>query len=236
MAIALLQARMTSRRLPGKVMTPILGMPMIGRQIERLRRAARLSEIRLATSVDPSDDDLAAYVKGLGLRVHRGSLEDVLDRFHGAVVGMPGEASILRLTADCPLTDPELVDRCIAEHEAAGADYTHSQDGWTYPKGLDVEVVRVSALETAWREATKAFDREHVTPFINTQPERFRLHKIRRDPPLRYRWTVDTPRDLDFVTAAYGALYPGKPDFSTQDVLDWQGRHPEQILINEVEP
>ena len=96
--------------------------------------------------------------------------------------------------------------------------------------------VRVGVLETAWWEATDWFDREHVTPFINTQPGRFRLHKIRHDPPLRFRWTVDTAKDLDFVNAVYAALYPANPAFTTQDVLDWQARHPDQILINEVEP
>jgi spore coat polysaccharide biosynthesis protein SpsF len=233
--LAVVQARMTSSRMPGKVMTPILGMPMIGRQVERLRQASRLTRILVATSTDPTDDPLADYAERLGVELHRGSLNDVLDRFHSAIAKEPADGSILRLTADCPLADARLVDRCIAEHEATGADYTHSQDGWTYPKGLDVEVVRIPVLEAAWREAEPAYDREHVTPFINTRPERFKLHKIRHDPPLRYRWTVDTPQDFAFVTAVYAALYPANPAFTTQDVLAWQATHPDAVLVNEVE-
>lgn len=234
--LAILQARMTSTRLPGKVMKPILGEPMIGRQIERLRRAERLGAILVATSDDPTDDPLAAYVETLGVAVHRGPLQDVLDRFHGALQICAPDDTFLRLTADCPLADPQLVDHCIERHLSSGADYTHNGPGWTFPKGLDVEVCKVSALEAAWRETRDPYDREHVTPFIYKHPERFRIVTVTRDPPLRYRWTVDTPEDFAFVSDVYAALYPSNPAFTTEDILAWQAEHPDRVIPNIVEP
>lgn len=235
MVLAVLQARMSSTRLPGKVLRPILGQPMIGRQVERLHRSRRLSSIVVATSTGAEDDPLAAYAQGLGLAVFRGALDDVLDRFHGAIAAHSGGGEhMVRLTADCPLTDPALIDAMIEHHVATGADWTNNSDGATYPKGLDAEVCRISALETAWREAADPYEREHVTPFLYRHPERFRLEGLTRHPPLRYRWTVDTAEDLDFVTTVYEALYPGKPDFTSQDVLDWQARNPGRVLVNAV--
>lgn len=234
--LAVLQARMSSTRLPGKVMEPILGQPMIGRQIERLRRARGVSTIMVATSTRSDDDVLAGYVHGLGVRVYRGDLSDVLDRFHGALAAAERPEHFLRLTADCPLTDPSVIDLCIARHLTSRADYTHNTYGWTYPKGLDVEVCRTEALDVAWWQASQPYDREHVTPFIYNRPERFRLERVQRDPPLRYRWTVDTPEDFAFAADVYAALYPRKPAFDTADILGWQKAHPERVLVNEAEP
>lgn len=227
---------MSSTRLPGKVMRPLVGEPMIGRQIERLRRAKRLSGIVVATSTDPSDDPLAGYLASNDVQVFRGDLADVLDRFHGALQAFGRSEHFLRLTADCPLADPDVIDSCIARHVETGADITHNGPGWTFPKGLDVEVCRTSALEAAWREATIPYDREHVTPFVYARPERFRIETVTREPPLRYRWTVDTPDDFAFVTAVYEALYPANPAFTSADVLAWQDAHPDQVLPLEPEP
>jgi spore coat polysaccharide biosynthesis protein SpsF len=223
---------MSSTRLPGKVLTPLVGAPMILRQIERLKRARRLTQIVIATSTEPSDDAIVEACAAHDIPVYRGDLGDVLDRFHGALAAFGEPPHFLRLTADCPLADPDLVDQCIAEHLASGADYTHNTSGWTYPKGLDVEVCKTSALFAAWRETRDPYDREHVTPFIYRRPERFQLHRISRDPPWPYRWTVDTVEDFAFVEAVYQALYPGKPDFTTADVLAWQARHPDRVLPN----
>ena len=234
MALAILQARMSSTRLPGKVMRPVLGEPMIGRQVERLKRARRLSGITIATSTDPSDDVIAAYAGRLGLDCFRGPLEDVRARFIGALASAGNPETFVRLTADCPLADWRLIDRCIAAHEAAGADYTHNTPGWTFPKGLDVEVCQTSALVRAEAESLTPYDREHVTPYIYAHPELFTIEHLVRDPPLRFRWTVDTPEDFTFVTQVYEALYPANPAFTTGDVLDWQAVHPDQVLPNEV--
>jgi len=232
--LAILQARMSSTRLPGKVLRPLLGEPMIGRQFERLRRAARLTRIVVATSTHTDDDALAAYCSTIGVDCVRGDLDDVLGRFLGALDAYPAN-TFVRLTADCPLADPQLIDQAVDAHIAAGADYTNVQQRWTYPKGLDVEVCQTEVLRTAGREA-RGRDREHVTSFIYAHPQRFHIHALNRDPPLRYRWTVDTAEDFAFVAAVYAALYPADPAFTTADILAWQDRHSEQVLVNDVAP
>ncbi len=234
MAHAILQARMSSSRLPGKVLAPVLGEPMIGRQVERLRRAKRLSGLTIATSTDPSDDLIEAYARQIGVDCFRGPLDDVLGRFIGALAAAGNPKTFVRLTADCPLADWRLIDACIEAHAAANADYTYNSLNWTYPKGLDVEVCETSALHRADREGRSAYDREHVTPYIYGHPELFKLEAVTRDPPLRYRWTVDTPQDFAFVSAVYADLYPANPAFTSEDVLDWQATHPDQVLPNEV--
>ncbi|MGC1304961.1 MAG: glycosyltransferase family protein [Caulobacteraceae bacterium] len=228
--LAILQARMSSSRLPGKVLMPLAGEPMIGRQVERLKRAEGIDRILVATSTRADDDPLAAHVARLGVEVFRGDLDDVLDRFHGALAAQGEPEHFLRLTADCPLADPGVIDLCIRRHRERGADYTHNSVGRTYPKGLDVEVCRTSALNAAWRETRDPYDREHVTPFIYRRPERFHVESVTHNPPLRWRWTVDTPQDYAFASAVYDALYKAKPDFDMQDVLDWQAAHPEQAI------
>ncbi len=224
--LAILQARMSSTRLPGKVMRPLAGTPMIGRQIERLRRAKRLDQIVVATSARPDDDALADYVATLGVGLYRGDLDDVLGRFHAALQAHGRPAHFLRLTADCPFADPEVIDLCIRRHLETGADITHNSVGRTYPKGLDVEVVRTTALDAAWSEAADRYDREHVTPFIYARPERFRELSITHDPPERWRWTVDTPQDYAFAVAVYDGLFAERPDFLMPELLAWQAARP----------
>jgi spore coat polysaccharide biosynthesis protein SpsF len=230
--LAVLQARMSSTRLPGKVMRPLLGVPMISHQIERLRRARRLDDIVVATSTDASDDPLADYLKSTGVAVFRGDLNDVLGRFHGAIEAMGRPDTFLRLTADCPLADPDVVDLCIDTHLKGAFDCTYSSADWTFPKGLDVEVVQTRAFDQVFAEAQSAYDREHVTPFLYSHPERFSLGTVQHDPPERWRWTVDEPADLAFVTEVYEALYPQKPDFRMADILAWQTAHPGKAIPN----
>ncbi|WP_068878583.1 MULTISPECIES: cytidylyltransferase domain-containing protein [unclassified Phenylobacterium] len=220
MNLAILQARMTSSRLPGKVMAPVLGEPMIGRQLERLGRSARIGRIVVATSTDPSDDPLAAYVTGLGHLVFRGSLTDVLARFAGAMALVPDANTIVRLTADCPLADWSVIDATIDRYRDAAADYASNTPAVrTYPHGLDIEVMRRAALETACREATDPYEREHVTPFIYRRPDRFRLAYLSQPVSQAHlRWTVDLPEDLAFVREVYERLYPGNPAFTSADV------------------
>ncbi len=232
--LAVLQARMSSSRLPGKVLRPILGRPMMALQIERLRRSRRLTGLVVATSTEPEDDAIEDCCAELGAGCHRGSLNNVLTRFVGAVIAAGEPKTFLRLTADCPLADWRLVDQAIEAHEASGADLTYTSENWTYPKGLDVEVCETAALVEAATRAREPYEREHVTPYIYRHPERFALHSLTRDPPLRYRWTVDTPEDFAFASAVYEALYPGKPAFTSEDVLAWQAEHPERVLVNDV--
>jgi spore coat polysaccharide biosynthesis protein SpsF len=225
MILALLQARMSSTRLPGKVMMPLLGEPMVLRQLERLRRAASLDRLVVATSDDPSDDPLAARLEAEGVAVHRGSLHDVLGRFAGAVEAFGPATQVVRLTADCPLADPTVIDACVRLHLEGGFDYTANDHPPTWPRGLDVEVMTAEALAVAAREATDAADREHVTAFLYHRPERFRIGRLAAAEDLsRLRWTVDTPADFAFVERVYARLYPTKPDFTSADVraLDFE--------------
>ena len=211
---------MSSSRLPGKVLAPVLGEPMIGRQIERLRRARRIDRLVVATSTDPSDDLVAAYCGKLGLEVFRGSLDDVLERFAGAAKRHPLAKALVRLTADCPLADPQLVDRVIDHHLAAGADYTSNTLGTrTYPHGLDVEVVRPRVLQDANEWAHDPYEREHVTPYVYRRPEDYKLAGVARHESLaKLRWTVDLPQDLAFVRDVYAKLYPLNPVFNSDAV------------------
>jgi len=218
--LAILQARMSSSRLPGKVLAPVLGEPMIGRQVERLRRTRRIDKLMVATSVDPSDDPLAAYCEGLGLAVFRGSLTDVLDRYRAALAAYPDAQAVVRLTADCPLADPRLIDEVIARHHAVDADYTSNTLGErTFPHGLDTEVIRPAVLAEAAERAQDPYEREHVTPYIYRRPERYLLAGVSQaTSQAELRWTVDYPEDLVFVREVYARLYPSDPAFGREAV------------------
>jgi len=211
---------MSSTRLPGKVMADLVGAPMILRQIERLKRAKRLDQIVVATSTDASDDGLAERLVAEGIGVYRGSLEDVLGRFVGALETFSGHETVVRLTADCPLADPDVIDETIALFEGSKADYaSNTPERRSYPKGLDIEVMRADVLRTTTTEATDPYDREHVTPFIYRHPERFKVVGLEQHASEgEVRWTVDRPDDLDFVRAVYEALYPRKADFTSNNV------------------
>jgi spore coat polysaccharide biosynthesis protein SpsF len=218
--LTIIQARMTSSRLPGKVMRPILGEPMMGRQIERLRRSHRLGELVVATSTDPTDDVITAYCATLGVLTHRGSLQDVLGRYAGALAALGPADHVVRLTADCPLADWRVIDDCIDLHLQSGADYTsNSVDRW-FPRGLDVEVFRADLLPVIDRDAADPYEREHVTPFFYRHPERFVLKQLTQ-PAYQgnLRWTVDTPEDFAFTTEVYEALYPSNPAFLSEDIV-----------------
>jgi spore coat polysaccharide biosynthesis protein SpsF len=212
---------MSSSRLPGKVMAPILGEPMIAKQLERVRRAETLSKVVVATSTDCSDEPLASYLASRGQPVFRGPLQDVLTRFAMAASSSGAPRHVVRLTADCPLIDPGVIDEAVRLAIASGADYTSNVEQRSYPVGLDVEVMTTEALLTAAAEAYEPYDREHVTPFLRRQPERFsHAHVTQPEDRSSMRWTVDRPADFAFARGVYEALYPGNPEFSTQDVVD----------------
>ena len=220
MILAIIQARMSSSRLPGKVLRPLAGSPMILRQIERLRRARRVDSLVVATSDDRSDDDLADVLAAAGVALFRGPLDDVLARYVGALDAFGPAEHVVRLTGDCPLADWTVIDAVIARHLETGADYT--ADTWgrrTFPKGLDADVVKSAVLRQAHAEATAPFDREHVLPFVYGRPDRYRLQGLTQEADEgEVRWTVDLPDDYAFVSAVYDALYPVEPAFSSDDV------------------
>jgi spore coat polysaccharide biosynthesis protein SpsF len=230
--LAIVQARTSSSRLPGKVLKPILGRPMLMLQLERVSRAGTLDRIVVATSTDPSDDRLAETVLQAGFAVHRGPLDDVLERFCGTLDQYPAK-HVVRLTGDCPLIDPALVDATVRHHLATGADTTSNCRPATFPDGLDVEVVTAEALRAARTEAALPSEREHVTPFIWTRPERFRIASLTSPTDLSHlRWTVDTAADSEFVSAVYEALYPQDPAFGTDAVLELLRRRPDIEAMN----
>lgn len=230
--LTLLQARTSSTRLPGKVLLPLLGQPMILRQIERIKRAKLIGTLCLVTSTDPSDDELAEVVARAGVAVFRGSLDDVLDRFYAATRQYPADI-VVRLTGDCPLADPAIIDAAIQHFIDSGVDYLNNCQPATYPDGLDVEVFRLAALEEAWEHAALPSQREHVTPYIHGQPERFRLGAIRNDQDLSaLRLTVDESADFTLVERIYTALYPTKPDFALADILALLDNHPDWLGLN----
>lgn len=229
---AILQARMSSSRLPGKVLRPLLGVPMLLRQVERIRRATTLDALVIATSTDRSDDALERVCTENGLSCFRGALDDVLDRFYQASREHHPEY-VVRLTGDCPVADPAVIDAVVRYTVAGGFDYASNTLPPTFPDGLDVEVFTFQSLETAWGEARLPSQREHVTPFIHQQPERFRTgNYAAAHDQSHLRWTVDEALDFELIRQIYESLYPTKPDFNTNDVLALLDRRPELRTLN----
>jgi len=180
----------------------------------------------LATSTDSSDDRLAELCAAMEVECFRGSLDDVLDRFCQAAQKYHPE-HVVRLTGDCPLADPEVIDAVIAHHLDGGFDYTANFLPPTFPHGLDAEVIRWTVLQTAAKEAVLPWDREHVTEFVLQRPERFRRGEYRNGEDLSaLRWTVDHAEDFTVVRTIYEALYPGNPEFSTVDIRQFLDAHP----------
>jgi spore coat polysaccharide biosynthesis protein SpsF len=215
-AIIVVQARMSSRRLPGKVLLPLAGQPAIVRMMERVRRAALAQRALVATSTDPSDDPLAEVCARHGIECFRGALDDVLGRYAAAV---PAQFdAVVRLTGDCPLADPALIDRHIAlfARERSRADYVSNAVVRTFPDGLDVEVVSRAMLLRAAREATDPYDREHVLPWVQRNGRCLALTQETDHSALR--WTLDTEADYRAIASVYDELHARRPDFDSADV------------------
>jgi glutamate-1-semialdehyde 2,1-aminomutase len=228
--IALVQARMGSTRLPDKVMKPVCGRPMIDLLLSRLSGARTLAHIVVATSTEPQNAPLIAHVKALGFDAVAGSERDVLGRFVEVAAAYAPDA-VVRITADCPLVDPQLVDRVVAAFITSGADYCSNVEPATFPDGLDVEVFRFEALLRASREATEPFDREHVTPYLRRAPV-FSRANVAHDTDLSgLRWTVDEPADLEVVRGVFGHFAP-RVDFGWEAVLGLYQSQPEKFAGN----
>jgi spore coat polysaccharide biosynthesis protein SpsF len=233
MILAILQARMSSTRLPGKVLRPILGRPMLALQIERIKRSKAIDRLVVATSEDSSDDAIEAFCDINDVLCYRGALHDVLARFLGAVEAFGPADHVIRLTGDCPLIDWTIIDAAVDLHKREGSDLAGNGIQRTYPDGLDVEVVAFAALDRAHREATDPGSREHVTQYIYRHPEKFRLAHLTQTPDLGLlRWTVDTPADFEMVAKVFAGLADLNNNFLQQDVLDFLDRHPEIVAIN----
>lgn len=232
--IGIVQMRMGSSRLPGKMLKPLAVTDAVGLSLGRMGRAARLTELVAATTDNPIDNPLAERCRDLGVPVHRGSENDVLDRFYRAAKERGAEA-VVRLTGDCPFHDPAVIDRAVDAFLSGPNDlaYLSNVHPPTYPDGLDVEVMTIAALETAWREAEKISDREHVTPFIWGRPDRFSRLNLANDQDLSHlRWTLDEQRDLDFMEAVLAEIKADPLEFTMADVLAALRRRPGLEKIN----
>jgi spore coat polysaccharide biosynthesis protein SpsF len=231
--VAIVQARMGSTRLPGKVMLDLEGLPILVRVINRLRRAAALHEIVIATSTQPSDAIISELCHQNGWNCFRGSEDDVLDRYYFTAVRSKADV-IVRITSDCPLIEPSIVDRVVQEflERQPSIDYaSNCLPPRTFPQGLDTEVLRFDVLERAWREDKNQSWREHVTPYVYRHPELFHIHAVANHIDYSYmRWTVDTPQDLTFVRKIYDHFR--HDHFSWSEVLSILEQHPSWLEIN----
>src|ERR1017187_648665 len=198
--VAIIQARIGSTRLPGKVLADILGHPMLWRVVDRVRQAQKVDQVIVATTSATRDDALAEFCQAHQIECFRGDEQDVLDRYFQAA-RKSGATTIIRITADCPLIDPGVIDRVVGIYQQGGFDYVSNTIEVTYPDGLDTEVFSFASLEQAWQEATKTSEREHVTPYLRTSGK-FQVRNVENDlglPLFEHRWTVDEPADLEFV-------------------------------------
>jgi spore coat polysaccharide biosynthesis protein SpsF len=230
--VAIIQARMGSSRLPGKVMERFAGKTALDHVIERTRRCPLLDDVIVATTVEPADDAIAAMCADRGWRCTRGSEHDVLDRYQQAAVAA-GAAHVMRITSDCPLVDPEVLSALITRYRGAPAvDYASTV--WpqpTFPLGIVAEVFSAEALATAWREDPALSSREHVTPYIYRHPERFRLGGIDAGGAYgHHRWTLDTPQDAALLRLIFDSFADNR--FGWREVLALVEAHPDWQAIN----
>jgi spore coat polysaccharide biosynthesis protein SpsF len=254
--VAIIQARMSASRLPGKVLLDIGGEPMLARVFERTRCSQGVDQVLVATSQEQADDPIEAFCTQRGYSCFRGSLHDVLDRYYQAAKSHSAEI-VVRITADCPIIDPLVIDQTLMAFYGNGPNLISETDpkrtlfkfepvpAWdfaanrlpppwkrTFPIGLDTEVCTFTALEIAWHEADQPHQREHVMPFLYEQDHRFRILLVNHDPDFgNFRWTVDTPQDLELLRQVY-KRFGGKDDFSWLEVLELFKREPELAKIN----
>jgi spore coat polysaccharide biosynthesis protein SpsF len=229
--VAIVQARMGSTRLPGKVLLDLAGRTMLARVVRRVSRASLVDDVVVATTTLPDDDPIVDECHRLSVSCFRGSPLDVLDRFHRAAVASRADA-VVRITADCPLVDPEVIDRVIRAFLDGRPDYAANVLRRTYPRGLDTEVMTAAALARAWREATEPYQRTHVTPYLYQHPEAFRLLSVTGGQDLSHgRWTVDSEQDLEFVRAVYGRM-DGGDAFSWHEVCRLLAEQPSLAELN----
>lgn len=248
--IAIIQARMSSSRLPEKVLLDIAGEPMLARVVARTSRAMSIHQVLVATTTDASDNAIAARCDSMGISYTRGEMHDVLDRYYQAASQAKADV-VVRITADCPVIDPALIDDCVNTLLEGSFDFTCNRlpppFTRTYPIGLDTEVCTIHAMEHAWKESSETFHREHVMPYLyegaklsmvsnqlsqGMSPRGFKIAQLHHDPDYgQMRWTVDTPEDLEFMRQVFNR-FDGRDNFSWQDVLALLQQEPELTAIN----
>lgn len=220
LTIIIVQARMGSTRLPGKSMREVLGKPLLGYVLDRLNRAELADKVIVATSDLPRDQVIFDYCHERNVPCFRGGESDVLDRYYQAARQFKAE-TIVRITGDCPLIDPEIVDRVIAKYSEGNYDYASNVFHRHYPRGLDTEVFSYKTLHQAWRDTSDPHDREHVTTYIWQHPDLFRIGSVVNDRDLsNHHWAVDTPQDFTLITRIIETLAPTHPNFTMNDILN----------------
>lgn len=230
----IVQARMTSTRLPGKVLKEVLQKPLLSYQLERLRRVRNVNDILIATTVNETDQPIVDWCQRESVPFYRGSEEDVLARYYEAAKNHQFDV-VVRVTSDCPLIDPHVVERIVQfylDHHPE-YDYVSNTLERSYPRGMDTEVFSFQVLERTYREGITPADREHVTPYIYRNPDKFRLESLTNEQDLSFhRWTVDTPEDCELVKRLLETLYPQNPEFTMSDALLLLERNQDWIRIN----
>lgn len=231
---AFIQARMGSTRLPGKILKPVLGKPLLEFLIERLSDSKEINEIVVLTTHATVDDPIVAFCKERKILYFRGSEDHVLDRYYQAALQRKPDG-IVRITSDCPLIDPDVVDQLIKiyRNEYPKFDYVSNALERTFPRGLDAEVFSFDALKKAFQNAVYPEEFEHVTVYLYRHPELFKLKNVAHIPSLSHqRWTVDTPEDFALIQLILENLYPIQPQFRLNDILELLSHHPEWIKLN----
>ncbi|MCG3084805.1 glycosyltransferase family protein [Anoxybacillus sp. LAT_35] len=231
---AIIQARMGSTRLPGKVLKKVLGKTLLEYQIERVKRAKAIDEIIIATTTKESDDPIVQLCQQLSIPYYRGSEEDVLSRYYEAATKFNVDV-VVRLTSDCPIIDPNVIDK-VVEHYLENKDrydYVSNTLTRTYPRGMDTEVMPYKILKRAHEEAKEITFREHVTAYIYHHPNQFRLCNISNEKDeSKHRWTVDTEEDFILIKNILETLYSINPLFTLEDVIRILQDKPEWVEIN----
>jgi spore coat polysaccharide biosynthesis protein SpsF len=233
--VVVVQARTGSTRLPGKILRPLAGRPVLERQLERISAARGPFELVVATTIDPADDAVVDLCRRVGVRCFRGHPTDLLDRHLWAAREL-GADEVVKIPSDCPLIDPRVIDQVLAAFDPARHDYCGNLHPGSWPDGNDVEIMPMAALERAHREAQKPFEREHTTPYLWNHPDRFRLHNVvwKRGVDLSesHRFTIDYEEDYRFIAAVYDALYDARRAFSVDDILRLLEERPDIYALN----
>jgi spore coat polysaccharide biosynthesis protein SpsF len=230
--VAIVQARMGSSRLPGKILKQVMSKPLLEYQIERIKRSKLIDEIIIATTIKESDEPIVEFANKNGLSMYRGSENDVLSRFVGAAKDAQADV-VIRLTSDCPVLDPEVIDIIINEYLHTDFDYVSNTMQRSYPRGMDVEVFSYELLKEIDILAKDVISREHVTPFIYNNPEIYKLKSIMYDEDYsKYRLTVDTKEDFEIIEAILTNVYPENSEFNLEDIIVFLNANPEIAKIN----
>lgn len=236
-ASAIVQARFGSTRLPGKIFKDICGKPVLWHVVNRLSHSKLLDKIIVATTILPEDDVVEKFCTENNILFSRGSSEDVLSRYYEAAKKFEAEI-VIRITSDCPVIDPQILDTMIEEFTAASKtkniDYMSNSIQRTFPRGLDVEIFTFDVLEKIFNEAVQTYEREHVTPYIYQHPEIFKIKNFAGEKDYSFhRWTVDTPADYELIKKIYDELYDPEKIFLFSDILKLFEQQPDLININQ---